>query len=264
MNAKSMAILGLGLLACQVTAKESRPPETPKEKASYAMGVAVAKNIQRQGVEIDRDVLVRGLRDALAGGKLLLGEEELRAALSGAAAEAKQRQLEAASARADRKAAGEAFRTENAKKEGVVTLASGVQYKVLKAGQGRTPGEADTVELHYRGATVDGRVVDSSYRRGKPVRITMARAFPGWKEVLKLMPAGSKWQVVVPPDVGFAARGRGKKGTVGRQETLVFELELLSVEARPPSPAGEKTAAILPGGQKTGDKTAPVAPEHGD
>lgn len=122
-----MAIVGLGLLGGQVSARESRPPETQKEKASYAMGVAVGRNIQRQRIEVDADVLERGVRDALSGQKLAMTDEELRSTMDGLMAEAKRKQREAAAKATDRKAAGEAFRAENAKKEGVVTLASGVQ-----------------------------------------------------------------------------------------------------------------------------------------
>jgi len=243
MRAKWIAVVGLGLLAAQASAEENPPPKTRKEKVSYAMGVAMAKNIQRQPVEVDVDVLARGLRDALSGGKLLMSEEDLRTAMSDASAELKQKQREAASAKTDRKAEGEAFRAENAKKEGVVTLASGVQYKVLKTGEGKTPDQTDTVRCHYRGSSIEGRVFDSSYRRGKPVNVAIARARAAWREVLTLMPVGSKWQVVVPPEAGHGGRGRGRKTNLGRGETLVFEIELLAIE---PRRAVEKTANALP------------------
>ncbi|HEU4382875.1 MAG TPA: FKBP-type peptidyl-prolyl cis-trans isomerase [Anaeromyxobacteraceae bacterium] len=236
MTAKWIAVFGLGLLAVQASAEENRPPETQKEKMGYAMGVAAARNIQRQPVELDADALAKGFHDALSGGKLLMSDEDLRAAMSDARAELKQKEREAATAKKDRKAAGEAFRAENAKKEGVVTLASGVQYKVLKAGEGKTPDQADTVRCHYRGSSIEGRVFDSSYRRGKPVKIAIAGTSPGWREVLTLMPVGSKWQVVIPPE---PAR-RGRKSKLGRDETAVFEIELLAID---PRHAGEKTAS---------------------
>jgi len=243
MRARWIAVVGLGLLAAQASADEDRPPRTQKEKVSYAMGVAVAKHFQRQAVEVDADVLARGVHDALSGRKLLLSEEELRMATSEAKAELNQKQREAASARkTDRKARGEAFRAENAKKEGVVTLASGVQYKVLKAGDGKAPDRADTVKCHYRGTTIEGRVFDSSYRRGKPARIAIARAHPAWREVLPLMPVGSKWQIVVPPS-GHKGRGQGRKTNLGRDETVVFELELLAIERRG---TAEHTVNALP------------------
>lgn len=242
-----MAAIGIGLLACQVSAKEARPLETQKDKLSYAMGVSVAKNIQRQAAEVDADVLARGLRDGLSGKKLLMSEDEVHAIMREAVAEARRKQREAVLAKADRKAAGEAFRAENAKKEGVVTLASGVQYKVLEAGKGERPTDADVVQCLYRGTSIDGRELDSSSRRGKPARIVLARASPGWKEVLKLMPVGSTWQVVMPPE---RIPARGRKAKVARKETLVFELQLLAIEPRQSVPAGDKTAAALPGAQR--------------
>lgn len=243
MRAKWIAVVGLGLLATQASAEENPPPETQKERVSYAMGVALARNLQRQPVEVDADVLARGLRDAASGGKLLMSEEDLRTAMSDASAERKRKQREAASAKTDRKAAGEVFRAENARKEGVVTLASGVQYKVLKTGEGKTPDETDTVRCHYRGSSIEGRVFDSSYRRGKSVKFPVARARPAWREVLTLMPVGSKWQVVVPPEAGQGGRGRGRKSSLGRDETLVFEIEVLGIE---PRRAVETTANALP------------------
>jgi FKBP-type peptidyl-prolyl cis-trans isomerase len=244
MRAKWMAVVGLGLLAAQVSARESRPPKTQKEKVSYAMGVAVAKNIQRQRLDTDVDVLARGLRDALSGRKLLMSEEELRAAMGAVTAELKQK---AASARADRKAAGEAFRAENAKKEGVVTLPSGVQYKILTAGEGKTPGDGDTVLCHYQGSSIEGRVFDSSYQRGKPATVALARATPGWREVLKLMPVGSTWQVVIPPELGKTGGARGRKSKVRSNETLVFEIQLIAINPESaPDSAAEQTAAAPP------------------
>jgi FKBP-type peptidyl-prolyl cis-trans isomerase len=240
-----MAIVGLGLLGGQVTARESPPPETQKEKASYAMGVAVARNIQRRRVEVDANALERGIRDALAGGKLAMTDEELRSTMVALEDEArKQRQVAAPSA-TDRKAAGEAYRAENAKKAGVVTLASGVQYKILEAGHGQTPTEADTVACHYRGTLIDGRELESSHRRGKPAKITIAQTLPAWREVLKLMPVGSTWQVVVPPELGPVGHGRVRRNNAARNETLVFELELLSIEPRRIE-ASAKTAGVGP------------------
>jgi FKBP-type peptidyl-prolyl cis-trans isomerase FklB len=253
-----MAIVGLGLLGGQASAGESPPPQTQKEKASYAMGVAVGRNIQRQGIELDADALERGLRDALAGQKLAMTDEELRSTMDVLMAEAKQKAREAAKA-TDRKAAGEAFRAENAKKEGVVTLASGVQYKILEAGDGQTPTDADTVACHYRGALIDGRELESSYKRGKPEKITIARTLPAWREVMKLMPVGSTWQIVVPPELGPVRRGKkARRNNVARNETLVFEIKLLSIEPRRVE-APVKAAGGSPGPATSATAGAPSA-----
>jgi UDP-GlcNAc:undecaprenyl-phosphate/decaprenyl-phosphate GlcNAc-1-phosphate transferase len=241
-----MLVIGSALLAFQVGAAE-KPLETQKEKVSYAMAVAVAKSVQRQGVEIDAVVFARGLRDALAGGKLLLTEDEMRLAMSGVVAELKRKQVEATKAIESRKAAGEAFLAENRKKEGVVTLPSGLQYKILTTGEGKTPTEADTVECHYRGTLIDGREFDSSYRRGRPATFRLARVIPGWREALKLMPVGSKWQIFVPPELGYGARGGGRRSRIGPNETLVFEVYLVAIQP-PIAPAAPdpKTATAAP------------------
>jgi FKBP-type peptidyl-prolyl cis-trans isomerase len=247
MSFRRMVVIGIGLLACPVGAKEDHPLETQKDKLSYAMGVSMAKNIQRQAAEVDGDVLARGLRDGLSGKRLLMSEDEVRATMRDAMAEAKRKQREVATAKPDRKAAGEAFRAENAKKEGVVTLSSGVQYKVLKAGEGKRPTDTDVVQCLYRGTSIEGRELDSSSRRGKPARIRLVRAAPGWKEVLKLMSVGSTWQVVMPPE---RVPARGRKAKVARNETLVFEIQLLAIEPPRSVQAGEKTASALPAAQK--------------
>jgi FKBP-type peptidyl-prolyl cis-trans isomerase len=247
MRSKWMLVIGSGLLALQVSAAGEPPLESRKEKVSYAMAVAVAKSVQRQGVEIDVEVFARGLRDALAGGKLLLTDGEMRTAMSGVVADLKRRQAEATKAVESRKAAGEAFLAENRKREGVVTLPSGLQYKILTAGEGKIPGEADTVECHYRGTLVDGKEFDSSYRRGKPARFRLTRVIPGWREALKLMPVGSRWQIFVPPELGYGARGGGRRSRIGPNETLVFEVHLLAIEP-PIAPAApdQKTATAAP------------------
>jgi FKBP-type peptidyl-prolyl cis-trans isomerase len=248
MRANWMAVVGLGLLAAQVSASESDPPQTRKEKASYAMGVAFAKNLQRQRVDTDVDVFARGLRDALSGQKLRMSEEELRAAMGAITAELKGKRREAA---AERTAAGEAFRAENAKKEGVVTLPSGVQYEILTAGGGKTPGDGDTVLCHYRESSIEGRVLDSSYQRGKPATVTLARAIPGWREVLKLMPVGSTWQVVIPPELGKIRAGRGRKSKVRSTETLVFEIQLIAINPASATDGAAEQTAAAPGPQET-------------
>lgn len=244
MKAKWMAVVGIGLVAAQVSAGERRALETQKDRVSYAMAVAVAKSIQRQGVEIDLETFARGVEDVLSGGQLLMSEDELRQAMSGVVDELKRKQAEATKQTESRKAAGQAFRAENAKKEGVVSLPSGLQYKILNAGEGKTPTEADTVECHYRGTLIDGRELDSSYRRGKPATLRLTRVIPGWREALKLMPVGSKWQIVVPPELAYGARGGGRRSRIGPNETLVFEVHLLAIKPPiAPAAADQKTTA---------------------
>jgi FKBP-type peptidyl-prolyl cis-trans isomerase FklB len=133
-----------------------------------------------------------------------------------------------AKAAEDNKKAGESFLAENKKKEGVVTLPSGLQYKVLKAGDGKKPTDTDTVECNYRGTHIDGTEFDSSYRTGQPATFKVAGVIPGWREALKLMPVGSKWQIFVPSQLAYGTRG--KPGSVGPNAALIFEVELLAIK----------------------------------
>jgi len=231
MKLKWLAVLGMGLWAAQVNAQEPAVFKTPKEKVSYGIGVEMARNFKRQGIEVDPDLLVKGLRDTLSGEKLLLSEDDLSATLKGFAEELRQKQAQAAKLAAEEnKKAGEAFLAENQKKEGVVTLPSGLQYRILKAGDGKQPTEADTVECQFRATRLDGTEFDSSQQVGKPVSFELKGAIPGWREALKLMPVGSKWQIVVPPQLAYGERSAGG---IGPNSTLIFEVELLSIRAKP-------------------------------
>ena len=232
MKTKWMAITGVGLLALAGivlatagTTKARGAPalKTQKEKVSYEVGVSLARGFQRQGVEVDVDLMARALRDVFAGKKLLMTEDELRQTMAEVQAELKKKQADEARVAAEaRLKQGDSFLAENAKKDGVVTLPSGLQYKVVKAGEGEKPADADAVEVHYRGTLVDGTEFDSSYKRGKPSTFKLAGVIPGMKEALRLMPVGSKWQVVIPPKLAYGARGVGR--AIGPNSTLVFDL----------------------------------------
>jgi FKBP-type peptidyl-prolyl cis-trans isomerase len=227
MKLKWLALLGIGLLSAQVNGQEPAVFKTPGEKASYGIGVEVARDLKRQGIEVDPDLMAKGLRDALSGQKLLLSEDDLRAIMKGFQEEMRQKQAEAARIAAENnKKAGEAFLAENQKKEGVVTLPSGLQYKILKAGDGKKPTDDDTIQCEFRATLLDGTEFDSSQRAGKPVSFVLKGAIPGWREALKLMPVGSKWQIFVPPQLAYGERGFG---AIGPNSTLVFEVELLSI-----------------------------------
>lgn len=229
MKLKCLAVLAIGILAVEARAQNATTSNTQTDKLSYTIGVTMAKSLKSQGIQIDQNSLIRGLKDELAGNKLLMSEEDLTATLSGARAEIRQRRLEAFSriAEADKKI-GDNFRAKNKLKHGVVTLADGLQYKILKAGNGKKPTEADTVECQYRGTLVDGTEFDSSYRLGKPVDFKVSKLIPGWQEALKLMPVGSKWQIVVPPQLAYGNRSAGR---IGPNSTLIFDLELDSIVA---------------------------------
>jgi len=216
-----------------------------REKLSYALGVDLAFRLKWQRVDVDLGLLVQGLQDASASdeGKLLIPAKEAAATVKQFQAQ-RQRGLEHAMEMLSEKnkKAGASFVAENAKKEGVVTMPSGLQYRVLKAGDGRKPTLDDDVQCHYRGMLVDGTEFDSSEKRSEPPTFPLKRSIKGWQEALQLMPVGSRWQIVVPPQLAYGERGIGM---IGPDATLVFEVELVSIPERthadgtPAGPAGK-------------------------
>jgi len=240
-----VAIVGIVLVATRGSTAAKRSLDTPKEKVSYAMGVAMARSLKRPGVELDMDVLARGLKDGFSGEKFLMTENDLRETMSALQDELKQKQAQAVKtvAEANRKE-GETFLAQNAREEGVVTLPSGLQYKILRAGDGKRPADTDTVECHYRGTRIDGAEFESSYGRGQPATFPVAGVIPGWKEALKLMPVGSKWKLFVPSQLAYGERElparNGAGRTIGPNATLIFEVELLAI--KPPARGRAQTA----------------------
>jgi FKBP-type peptidyl-prolyl cis-trans isomerase len=217
------------LFAAQAGAAETPALQTRKDKVSYGLGVDMARNFTRLGMEFDADVMVKGFKDALAGEKLLMSEEDLRATLTAYQKELMEKHMQATKLSGEiNKKEGDAFLAANKTKEGVVTLPSGMQYKILKAGDGRKPTAADMVECHYRGALINGTEFDSSYRTGKPATFKVTGLIPGWTEALKLMPVGSKWQLFIPPQLAYGERGAGRD--IGPNATLIFELDLISIK----------------------------------
>ena len=184
--------------------------------------------LQTDKVEINVDLVIRGLKDGIAGGKLLITEPELRNDRR-TQTELRQKHAQALTvAGVANRRAGDQFLGENGKKKDVVTLPSGLQYKILKAGDGKKPTDADTVECHYKGTLLDGTEFDSSYRDGRPATLKVKGIIPGWTEALKLMPVGSKWQLFIPSHLAYGPRGAGR--VIGPNSTLIFEVELLAVK----------------------------------
>jgi UDP-GlcNAc:undecaprenyl-phosphate/decaprenyl-phosphate GlcNAc-1-phosphate transferase len=222
-------VLGFVFLAPQVNAEDAPAIKTKKDKVSYGIGVDVARNFKKMGIDFDTDILVKGLRDGLAGDKLLMTEDDLRATMNAYQEELRQKMVQMRNLAAEtNKREGDAFLAANKTKNDVVTLPSGLQYKIIKAGEGRKPIDTDIVECNYRGSLINGTEFDSSYRQGKPVAFKVNGIIPGWTEALKLMPEGSKWQLFIPSQLAYGERGAGRD--IGPNATLIFEVELLSIK----------------------------------
>lgn len=205
--------------------------KTQKDKVSYAIGLNIGKSLHKDAVEVDAAIFMRGLKDALAGGKILLTDEEMKTVMTELQAELRKRQEEImAQVGAANKQAGDAFLAANKTKEGVVTLPSGLQYKILKEGTGPKPAASDTVMCNYRGTLLDSTEFDSSYKRGQPAAIPVGGVIKGWTEALQLMPVGSKWQLIIPAELAYGNQGAGPD--IGPNSTLIFEVELLSIQEK--------------------------------
>jgi FKBP-type peptidyl-prolyl cis-trans isomerase FklB len=199
-----------------------------KQKLGYSVGYQVGGDFRRQGFSINPEMVIQGVLDALAGSEALMTAEEMRLSLAElqkkAVAAQQKRQEELAQENLEK---GKAFLAENAEREGVIKLPSGLQYRIITEGSGRTPEATDTVTVHYRGTLIDGSEFDSSYSRGEPASFQADAVIAGWKEALQLMRQGAKWQLFVPPELGYGAAGTGP---IGPNSTLIFEVELISIE----------------------------------
>lgn len=218
--------------AHSTTAAKTQAPlvlKTQKDKVSYALGMNFGKTLQKQSIDVDPAILYRALKDTLAGNKLLMTDEDVKATLIQLQQDVRKEQEEKAKqvGETNRKE-GEAFLAANKTKEGVVTLPSGLQYKVLTQGTGPKPTASDTVACQYRGTLIDGTEFDSSSKHGpQPITFPVTGVIRGWTEALELMPVGSKWQLFIPPDLAYGERGTG--GDIGPNATLIFEIELVSI-----------------------------------
>ena len=200
------------------------PAAVPMDKVSYFIGTNIGGQFKSQGIDVDFTAFQEGIKDAMAGKEPKYSREELMAAMQ--AFEGKM-QAEAAKKAEAAKADGEKFLADNAKREGVKTTASGLQYEVIKAGTGAKPAATDQVKVHYHGTLVDGKVFDSSVDRGEPVTFPVQGVIKGWVEALQLMPVGSKWKLFIPSELAYGKQGAG--GDIGPDAALIFEVELLEI-----------------------------------
>lgn len=222
-----IVILGILLLVSQVNAQENLVLKSQKEKVSYIIGMEIGSNLKKQLADVDSTILAKGIQDALTDRKPLLTEKEIQETMAAFQKEMMVKQTEVAK---KNKAEGEAFLSENKKKEGVKALPSGLQYKVIKAGTGKKPKSNDTVTVHYRGTLINGAEFDSSYKRGQPVSFQVSGVIPGWTEALQLMEVGAKWQLFIPSNLAYGEQGAGRD--IGPNATLIFEVELVSIQEK--------------------------------
>ncbi len=218
----TILFLGVGFAADKPEVKEE------KDKVSYSVGYQVGGDFKRQGVDLNPDLMVKGVQDAMSGAKPLMTQQEMNETLADL-----KKKIVAEQQRQNKEAAGKnlsegkVFLAENAKKKGVKTLPSGLQYKVIEKGAGASPKKTDSVTVHYKGTLIDGTEFDSSYKRGKPATFRVDRVIAGWTEALQLMKPGAKWQLFIPPDLAYGERGAGPR--IGPNSTLIFEVELIKV-----------------------------------
>jgi FKBP-type peptidyl-prolyl cis-trans isomerase len=216
------------------TAKPAPPPlvlKTDKDKTSYAIGVNMGKSIRTGPIDLDTKILLRAFQDALADRKLLMSDDEVKTTLTALQADMRKKQEEKMQLLGEtNKKAGEDFLAANKTTDGIVTLPSGLQYKILTAGTGPKPTLTDSVVCNYKGTLLDGTEFDSSFKRGQPATFPVGQVIKGWTEALQLMPVGSKWQLFIPSDMAYGPRGSGP--TIGPNSTLIFEVELISIKGK--------------------------------
>lgn len=228
MKLRIMGLLILAFLVTQAVTAESGSLKSQKDKVSYSIGINMGRNLKQEGIDIDPDHFSKGVKDSLTGAKPSLSDEEMMAVLAGFQKEMAAKQAEKMKIVGEKnKKDGEAFLAENKKKEGVKTLPSGLQYKVLKEGTGKKPKATDKVATHYQGTLIDGTEFDSSYKRNKPAVFPVNGVIPGWSEALQLMKVGSKWQLVIPSKLAYGERAAGP--LIGPNAVLLFTMELISI-----------------------------------
>jgi FKBP-type peptidyl-prolyl cis-trans isomerase FklB len=222
------AILCIGFLCTVCFADEKPELKDLKDKESYSLGYQFGQNMKAQGVEINLEVYTSGIRDAHGGNKPLLSQEEIQKTISDLQKRVMAAQQKELKEKSDKNLAeAKVFLEENKKKEGVKTLPSGLQYKILAEGSGKTPKATDEVTVNYKGSLPDGTEFDSSFKRGAPATFRVDKIIRGWTEALQLMKEGARWQLFIPPELGYGERGAGP---VPPNSVLIFEVELVSVK----------------------------------
>lgn len=222
------AVMGLAI-STSVVAADASVLGNDLDKLSYSIGADLGKNFKKQGIEINPTALSKGMQDGITGTALQMTDDQMKEVLNKFQKDLMaKRNAEFTKKSDENKAKGDAFLTQNKAKEGVISLPSGLQYKIIEAGKGAKPGKEDTVTVDYTGTLIGGEVFDSSEKTGKPATFKVSQVIPGWTEALQLMPAGSTWEVVVPASLAYGTRSVG--GPIGPNETLLFKIHLISVK----------------------------------
>lgn len=229
MKMKLVAVaMGLAM-STAIAATDTPALTTDMDKLSYSIGSDLGKNFKRQGIEVNPEIMAKGIKDGMAGGTLLLTEQQMKDVLTKFQKDIMaKRTAEMTQKAEENKAKGEAFLAQNKSKQGVVALPDGLQYKIIKSGTGAKPGKEDTVTVEYTGRLISGEVFDSTEKTGKPATFKLSQVIPGWTEALQLMPEGSTWEVYVPANLAYGSRSVG--GPIGPNETLIFNIHLISVK----------------------------------
>jgi FKBP-type peptidyl-prolyl cis-trans isomerase len=258
----AIVVIGMLVLVGQAYGADDNALKSDKDKLSYTFGANFGKSLKQQEIEINQDVFVKGMKDGLSGGKLLLTDQEMKDTMTSFQKEMAAKQAEKRKVLGEKnKKEGESFLAANKTKEGVKTLASGLQYKVITEGAGKTPKATDTVVTNYRGTLIDGTEFDSSYQRKNPATFKVNGVIKGWTEALQLMKEGSKWQLFVPSELAYGERGAGPN--IGPNAVLVFEIELVSVKeesATPPAKPGAPGPKVGPAAPRPGTPSPKPAP----
>ena len=234
--AKAPAAKAGAATTAKAPAKSTLTLTTPKDKASYGIGLNIGKGMKKDSIDIDPNILFQGFKDGFSGNKQLLTDDEIKSVLTALQAHVRQMQDERTKQLGEtNKKEGEAFLAANKDKPGVVTLPDGLQYKIISPGTGPKPEASDTVICNYRGTFIDGTEFDSSAKTGKPATFNVSQVIHGWTEALQLMPVGSKWQLFVPSEMAYGARGASTQ--IGPNAMLIFDVELLSIQSKGAPPA---------------------------
>ena len=219
------AIAALALLTTSLGSLAETSLESDKEKLSYSMGVFFGQTVTRQDIDVDIPAFMQAVEDVLSEQELRLNMDDMQQILSAYQEQEQQQRAQKANNNLEE---GQQFLSENKSRDGVIELDSGLQYKVITAGEGPTPTAEDTVVVHYKGTLLDGTEFDSSYARGEPAELGVNRVIQGWQEALQLMKVGAKWQIAVPSELAYGSRGAGS--VIGPNSTLLFDIELLGIQ----------------------------------